>query len=435
MKFMGITKTKSALALALCLMPALLAGPRANAAGRWEQPAAQLAAQVAEILGAGQVQLLVTNRSTVPATEVPAIRRLLEQDLRARGVVASGAESANLVRVTLSENTRERLWVAEVIEGNRTQVAMVHADRDPLAAPAAEAGMALRKQRIWSSPEAPPAPLDLHVGPVLAALETKAALIVLEQDEIAVFAMTAAEWHEGKSFPLERQHASSRDPRGMLIAAEDGMGFAAYTAGTGCNGSYTAATDNSGQYGDWSVRCHESDDPWPVISGSAASGQAGTGAFALKAFFNASRDFFTGVVTPNQGAELMPFYSIAALPRPTLGYPALLLNGVDGKVRLAEAGALKTVSGTRDWGSDFAAMRSSCGAGIQIVASASGDAESDNVRAYELPGQEAIAVSAPLEMGGAVTSLTAAPDGASVWAVVRKANNQYEVDRVTVLCP
>ena len=84
---------------------------------RWVQPAADLAAQIADILGPGQAQLSIRNLSTIQTSEIPAIRKLLEQDLKARGVIASGAESANAIRVTLSENARERLWVAEVVRG------------------------------------------------------------------------------------------------------------------------------------------------------------------------------------------------------------------------------------------------------------------------------------------------------------------------------
>jgi hypothetical protein len=57
------------------------------------------------------------------------------------------------------------------------------------------------------------------------------------------------------------------------------------------------------------------------------------------------------------------------------------------------------------------------------------------LRAYELPAQEAVAVSAPLEMGGTIVGLATAPDGASAWAVVRRSAKDYEVDRVTALCP
>ena len=90
---------------------------------RWAQPAAELAGQISDILGPGQAQLTIRNLSTIQASEIPAIRKLLEQDLKAHGVIASGAESANAVRVTLSQNVRERLWVAEVMEGSETHVA------------------------------------------------------------------------------------------------------------------------------------------------------------------------------------------------------------------------------------------------------------------------------------------------------------------------
>jgi hypothetical protein len=413
-----------------CIAFALLANLPAHAVGPWEQPAGQLAAQVVEILGAGQAQLLVNNRSTIPAAELPVIRRLLEQDLRSRGVVTSGAESANIIRVTLSENARERLWVAEVIEGNRTQVAMVHVDRELVAAARSETGVVLQKKRIWSSSEGANAPSRTSDEPMLAAVETKAALVVLEQEEILVFVKNTEEWHEEKRFSLARQHAASRDARGMLVLAADGFGFTAYTAGTECSGSYAPAIDNSDRYGDWTVQCHDSDDPWLVVSGLVVAVSA-----QVHAFYNASRNFFTGVVTPNQGFELKPFYSMAVLPRAAAGHPVLLVNGVDGAVRMAEGSALKTVSGTRDWGSDFAVLNSTCGAGTQIVASGSGEAQSDSLRAYELPAQEAVAVSAPLEMGGTVMSLSTSPDGASVWAVVRKGAQEYEVDRVTALCP
>jgi hypothetical protein len=418
------------IAAALLANSSNLSAQAAQAASPWGQPAAQLAAQVAEMLGAGQAQLTVNNRSAIAAQELPAIRRLLEQDLRARGVVASGAESANIIRVTLSENAHEGLWVAEVIEGNRTQVAMVHVDRAPVAAPHAESGVVLEKKRIWNSLQAIPAASQAFDEPVLAALETKAGLVVLEEEDIVVFAMNAADRQEEKRFPLGRLRPASRDARGMLLLAADGLAFMAYAAGTECSGSYVPAADNSGRDGDWAVHCRESDDPWPVVQGPATAGST-----QVHAFYNASRDFFTGVITPNQGAELMPFYNLAVLPRAAAGGPALLTNGIDGKVRMAEGNALKAVTGTRDWGSDFAVLASACGAGTQIVTSGSGEAQSDSLRAYELLAQEAVAVSASLEMGGTVTALSTAPDGTSVWAVVRKGAREYEVDRVTALCP
>jgi hypothetical protein len=134
---------------------------------------------------------------------------------------------------------------------------------------------------------------------------------------------------------------------------------------------------------------------------------------------------------------LPPFYT--AVPFPRANGTALLINGIDGKFQLMENGALKTITGTRDWGSDFAALHTGCGAGTQIIASSSGEALTDSLRAYELPALEAIPASPPLTMDGTVTALWTDPDSKSVLAVVRKQAgadraDQYEVDRVKASC-
>jgi hypothetical protein len=209
-----------------------------------------------------------------------------------------------------------------------------------------------------------------------------------------------------------------------------------------CEGSYA-----QGQLvGDWTVRCREGDDPWqlaiiPAQQAVTATQVMNVEVTPLKAFYNPTRNYFTGVVAPSLGVELAPFYSAATFPRPAGAgvQGALLVNEIDGKVQLAEGGVLKPVSGTRNWGSDFAAMHTGCETGTQIVASGSGEALADSLRAYDLPAQEAIPASAPLAMDGTVTALWTAPDSKSVFAVVRRPGNQgaaneYEVDRVTASC-
>ncbi len=173
--------------------------------------------------------------------------------------------------------------------------------------------------------------------------------------------------------------------------------------------------------------------PLPPVAQPAAVTQEDVSATPIKAFYNAARNFFTGVISPSLGVDLPPFYSAALLPRPAAG-AALLIGGIDGKVQLLENGALKPVTGARDWGSDFAVLHSSCGAGAQIIASGSGEAMSDSIRGYDLPAQEAVPASAALPVDGTVTALWTAPDGKSVFAVVRGATDQFEVDRVTATC-
>ena len=398
----------------------------------WEQPAASLAEEIAELLGPGQAHLTIRNLSTMSTDEIPAIRHLLEQDLKTHGVLASGAESANTVRVTLSENARERLWVAEVVQGNETRVAMVHVEQGTTVSAQSSTGLTLRKQAVLTAREE-----------VLATLDTANGLVAVEPEQIVIYNHTTDGWREQKHIAIGQTRPLARDPRGVIFPSASGDGFEASIAGMMCGGTYQPAQ----LAGDWTVHCHESDDPWTIVqqpvtgAGTATQGAATQGAATqmnvsvtpFKAFYNAARNYFTGVVTPSLGVDLAPFYSAAQIVRSASSAP-FLFGGVDGKVQVWDGPTLKPVAGTRDWGSDFAALNSGCGAGAQIVASSSGEAPTDSLRAYEVPALEAVPVSAPLAMDGTVTALWTAPDGKSVFAVVRNAADQYEVDRVTASC-
>jgi hypothetical protein len=417
--------------VASCLIGyAELSAPAAPS--KWGQPAAALADQIAGILGPGQARLTIRNLSTISTEEIPAIRLLLEQDLKARGVLASGAESANAIRVTLSENIRERLWVAEVIEGSERQVAMVHVEPE-LARPAqAGTGLTLRKETVLATKD-----------PVLAALETGGGLVVVEPEEIVIYGHATEGWAEVKRVAIGQRRPLVRDPRGVIFQVSEDGGFEAFVAGTACTGSYQAAQPT----GEWTIHCLESDDPWTIVQPPDTQTRDGTKGAAtpmdlsvlpFRAFYNAARNYFTGVINFSNEVETPPFYSAAQIVRSASSAP-LLLNGVDGKIQLQEDGVLKPVSGTRDWGSDFAVLHAGCGTGTQIVASGSGEALADSLRAYDLPAQEAIPASAPLAMEGTVMALWNAPDNKSVFAAVRRPGNrdagkQFEVDRVTASC-
>jgi hypothetical protein len=293
--------------------------------------------------------------------------------------------------------------------------------------------MTLRAQTIFNSRE-----------PVLAALETANGLVVVEPAAIAIYGRAASGWQEQKRVAMAQKRALARDARAVIWPAESGAGFEASLAGMACSGSYASGDGAAagGSSGTWLVKCAESDDPWRITAGRVAAGsdiQAGATSSGnvpvtpIKAFYNAARDYFTGVLAPSMGVDLPPFYSFAMIPR-SAGATALLIDGIDGKVQIVENGAVRAVSGTRDWGSDFAVLRSGCGAGDQVIASGGGEAVSDSLRAYEIPAQEAVATSAPLAMNGTVMALWTAPDGKSVYASVRQSGGDYEVDRVTALC-
>lgn len=418
-----------------------IAAISAQSADRWQQHAAELAGKIADLIGPGQAHLTLQNLSSIPGSDLHSIQKLLTDDLRAHGVSEGGANSATAVRVTLSESATERLWIAEVIEGDDAQVAMV--DAGPLMPPQTQISGALTLRRV---------PLLSSAAPVLASLQTPNGLVVLEPDQIAIYTHTNAGWGKLQVFPAA-QVQLSRDPRGVLSAATNGQGFEAWLPGQYCTGSLYGGSAASA----WTVDCQKSDDPWLITSGAEAQlpaapadvrpalpsqstdaqsslpAAAETPAPTLRAFYNAARNYFTGVIVPNPAVNIPPFYSAAFVPR-RAGGDALLIGGIDGKLQLLENGALMPVNGARDWGSDFAALQSGCGPETQIISSGSGQAVSDSLRAYDLPAREAIPASEPLTMNGTVTALATAPDGKSILAVVRTAANQYEVDRVSATC-
>lgn len=381
-----------------------VSSPAFAAAGPWDRPAATLAAKISDVLGPGPARVTLQNLSSVPADQVTVIRKLLLQDLKAHGISNAGTESANVIRITLSQNTRARLWVAEIVQGTDTRVAMVGLDA-PAADPPQRAGsLVLRMQSL----------LTLQ-RPVLAALETGTALLILEPNQLDVYTRAADQWQMQQHASIDAPIPLARDPHGLLQPTSAGVD--AWTPGAHCTASAPSAPVSSS----WAVDCRASDDPWSIESTPA-----------LHAFYNSARNYFTGVVTPDPGSPLPPFYSIAVLPAQEA--VMLLIGGIDGKVRLAANGALQSVAGTRDWGSDFAPLQSGCGAGTQVVVSGSGDTTSDSLRAYEVHQSEAQPASEPLDIQGTVTALMPAPDRKSVVAVVRTAQNDYEVDRVTAFC-
>ncbi len=408
---------------ALLMGSALLLG----ASGEWNQPAAALAEQIATVLGPGQATLSLRNSSSIPDSELPAIRAVLEKELRGRSVVIANGESANAVRVTLSENTRARLWVAEIAQGNETRVVMVEAGAGGARTGPVADYMTLRRERL--PVQLSPATGVIAEVPILAALEVNSAMVLLRPEQVEVYPFSEGGWHHSEPFDLGQRRILSRDPRGILVPNPDHSGFTAYDSGTECSGAPGAAsTPSSGPGGeDWNVHCHPSDEPWPFLESNDRAHPV-----TIKAFYNPARNYFTGVITPSLGIDLPPFYSAALLSRAS--GVALLIGGVDGKLQVAEGGLLKPVSGARDWGSDFAVLNSGCGSGAQVIAAGSGEAANDSLRAYELPAQEAIPASAALGMNGTVTALWSAPDGKSLLAAVRHSSGDYEVDRVTALC-
>jgi len=384
----------------------LLSIPSALALNSWEAPSADLARQIAALTGPGTITLVVTNRSSIASDDVAVIRRALERELRSAGVIVRPKNTDSDVRVTLSQNMQGWLWVAEVQEGSETRVAMLTVS-GATASGAVSPGPAitLRANLLYAQN-------DPILDVAVLGTGNEQHMIVLDPAHIRGYMSTGGSWQLAQSYDIPRSQPLPRDLRGRIVPANDHL-FDAYLPGIACTATRT------GEGWTMMVACSDSDDPWPIGS--------------QKALYNSTRNFFTGVVVPGFGPKLPPFYSAAELVR--TGGTAFLFADVNGAVHILESGSHKLMIGARDWGSDIAAVRSGCGSGAQVLASAAGSPATDSLRAYEISGHEAITASAPLNFDGAITAIWTSSDKTSATVVVEKPQESgYEAYSVTVAC-
>jgi hypothetical protein len=371
-------------------------------AANLSEPATNLARLVSGTTGPGVITLAFANTSSLPKSDEIEVRRNFESQLRAAGVrIGSAADAHSDVRVTLSENLQDYVWVAEIKEGSETKVQMVSFPRTTAAQTSkTQPNVTIRATLLWS-----------QSTPILDAYVDGNRMVLLDVASISNFSLKSGKWELEQSAELIHLHNFPRDPRGLLVPAKDHLADA-YLPGTVC----AINAQNS-----FSATCRDGDDPWPLESKSA--------------LFNSGRNYFTGALFPASIHSTAPFYSMAELSRQT--YTLALFTGTDGRVRMND-GTHETVASSStfsDWGSDIASVRSACGGGTQILVTGTGDdTASDSLRAFEIPDREPIQVSAATEFPGPITSLWTHGGNTATAVVHNLRTGSYEAYSITVTC-
>jgi hypothetical protein len=411
--------------------------------------ARQLADRIANSSGPGSIALDVTNRSSLDEKSVREVRSALQAELRAQGVHVVAADQAmGTVNVVLSESLREYVWTAEIAIGtDQPRVVFASLPRIGKASLAAALPITLKKTLLFSQEERI---LDValfdNAGagmPVGAPVSASARLLVLDGTRVAIYRQQSGHWELDASLPITTTRPLPRDLRGRLLLRRDHL-FDAYLPGTFCRSSASIPL---------TLTCAPSDDPWPLILGGPVWGQFASDESAdgaVRAFYATTRNFFTGALSPGIGkiSTVPSFYSAAALPRS--GYTLWALAAVDGTVHVIDGITDQTIRSAH-WGSDLAAVRSSCGVGTQLLVSGATDVSRgndrnganepyrelsrDNLRAFEIPDREPIAVSAPFEFEGSITALWSEASLSSAVAIVKREDTGwYEANRIIVTC-
>lgn len=392
--------------------------------------ARQLADRIAAATGPGAVALEVSNRSSLDEKSVRDVRTALHGELRGQGVRVANAEQAmGSVTVVLSESLRDFVWTASITIGNDApKVVFASLPRAALGAPfAAAPAITLKVVPLFSQEERilDVALIDSGATPG-GTFSGSARLLVLDGTRVAAYRQQSGHWELEASLPVISTRPFPRDLRGRLLLRRDHL-FDAYLPGTYCRSSAAMPL---------ALACSANDDPWPLTSDDAGPG-------VVRAFYAPTRNFFTGVLSPGIGkiSNVPSFYSAAALAHS--GYTLWAIAAVDGSAHVVDgitdqAIHDQAIRGAR-WGSDLAAVRSSCGTGVQLLVTGEGSAardhERDTVRAFEIPDREPVAVSAAVEFDGAITALWPDASGASAVVVVKgEDSGRYEASRITVAC-
>ncbi len=378
--------------------------------------ARQLAHKIAAAAGPGAFALDVANRSSLDDKSAREIRSALEAQLQSEGVHTAKAEQAiGTIDVVFSESLREYDWTAEIVIGSdEKKVALVSLPRPQAGTPFVAALPMVLKATLMFTQERPI--LDVAVVDVVGGARP----IVLGNGMVSIYRQQglnpAGRWELEASLPIAHSRAFPRDLRGRLLLRRDHR-FDVYLPGTLCRTTSSAAAALT-------IACNDTDDPWPLTSYDDGA----------RGFFAASRNFFTGALSPGIGkiSNVPSFYSAAAFQRSN--YTLWAFAAVDGSLHLVDGMTDQAIRGGK-WGSNLAAVHSGCGSGTQLLASESGDTGRDALRAFEIPDRDPVAASSAVEFEGQVVALWPETNGNGATVIVeRKDTGWYEAYRVSISC-
>jgi hypothetical protein len=413
-----------------CVLLVLAAAARA---ADWSVPEQQLARKIVAVTGAGSIAFTVENRSSLGQRENEVIQNGLRSALEGVGIRLVKTENAGArVVISLSENPASYVWVAEIRRGEgEAEVVMVSAPRaEGSTAPHESVPLSLRKISLWTQEDAI---LDVAV---LEENATPTRIAVLGAEKVTLYQLQAGKWQPEQVLGIGHARPWPRDLRGRVIPARDHL-LDVYLPGVICRSASGTPL---------ALSCRETDDPWPLVpaglSGGAVSNfpSAGSSSFsngaaipAVGAFYSAARNFFTGVLTPGVGkfTTVSKFYSAAFLPREK--YMLWLFAATDGRIHLMDGVSDQTTG--LNWGSDVASLKTSCGAGWQVLAASSDQGDGDSVRAYEFPDRDPVAVSAAVDFPGPISALwTEAKADIAVAVARNRGTGNYEAFRLAIAC-
>jgi hypothetical protein len=276
--------------------------------------------------------------------EVSRVQAAFERVLR------RNARSEKIVEVTLtiSDNVKGYLLVAEIFHGDERAIEMRSVPKEPAVAPA-PAGITIAKKLLWE-----------QSAPILDVALVADFMLVLDTAGVSRYERREGQWDRVGVLPAA---STVRDPRGKLDLEGDSL--TVQLPGTTCRGTWNPSV---------SLHCD-------------AGGMLTAGRNTL------------------ESSDLPEHFSEARTK------DVLLLAEMDGRTHVYDS-AGKHAGSFDGWGTDFVAIQNGCAANRIAAASASYGDSSDSVALYDVVNNAAVRLSDPAELPGPVTALWSAKDGA-----------------------
>lgn len=331
----------------------------------------------ARLTAADAPRVTARNISSLSNVEVGRTKSGLERALRR--ATARATQTVD-VRITISENQRGFLLVAETLRDNDRGVDIA-VYRPEIAERTTRS--VLEKRLLWE-----------QESPILDVAIVDDKMIVLEPATIVVYARKSTTWDRADSRALDMV-GTVRDPRGRLQVSDGSI--TAWLPGFVCRGSWMPSLD---------ISC-ESGDPAFPLSGESVK-------------FTMGRDTL-------EFGDWPPFYSYARIGA------LQLLAEADTRTHVYESG--KTLVYTFSaWGSDFTIPENGCAANRFVLATSSADRDApDTLTSFEFVDRKPVPASDPISFPGPITALW--PAGSGVTAIARNlASGQYAAYSITIDC-
>lgn len=196
----------------------------------WTDAVAKLADEVAAAMSPTAVTLDVESISSLDASDVAAISKVLQDQLQRHSFAPVGAgsaaeQSAVPLVLWLSESAREYVWVIEAAgdSGNAKSIPMMIVSvskADFAKATPEKQSLSLEKRFVWKQPEEF---LDLAIFKDATSGETT--LLILETKRLMVYKSSGLGWQVVRSTSIPRAAAPSRDPYGTINMKERSISF------------------------------------------------------------------------------------------------------------------------------------------------------------------------------------------------------------------